>query len=61
MPVPQLAHFHKIIKEKSLIDELEKKFAGKSVIVLAEVRRPCGGLGRSWRGFRGMEEAERKR
>merc|ERR1711924_210690 len=38
VPVPMLAQFQKVIKERSLIEELEKKFAGQSIIVLAERR-----------------------
>lgn len=38
VPVPMLAQFQKLTKERSLIEELEKKFAGKSVLIIAEVR-----------------------
>jgi len=38
VPVAQLGQFQKIIKEKSLIEELEKKFSGKQVVVVAERR-----------------------
>jgi len=38
VPVPMLGQFQKVIKERSLIEELEKKFAGQSIIVIAERR-----------------------
>ncbi len=38
VPVPQLSTFQKLVKEKNLVDELEKKFTGKQVIILAERR-----------------------
>lgn len=38
VPVPQLALYQKMIKEKGLIEELEKKFSGKHVMLLGEVR-----------------------
>jgi small subunit ribosomal protein S7e len=38
VPVPMLAAFQKLTKERSLIEELEKKFAGKSVLIIAERR-----------------------
>merc|ERR1712093_57609 len=38
VPVPKLAQFQKLIKQKNLIGELEKKFSGKQVVVLAERR-----------------------
>ena len=38
VPVPMLSMFQKVIKERSLIEELEKKFAGQSIIVIAERR-----------------------
>ena len=37
VPVPQLPLYKKMIKERSLIEELEKKFSGKQIVVLAEV------------------------
>jgi small subunit ribosomal protein S7e len=36
VPVPQLAQYQRMIKEKDLIDELEKKFSGQNVIVVAQ-------------------------
>jgi len=36
VPVPQLAQFQKIIKERSLIEELEKKFSGQPILIIAE-------------------------
>ena len=39
VPFPQYAHFQKLIKEKGLIQELEKKFSGKHVVIFAQVRR----------------------
>ncbi|EDQ93113.1 uncharacterized protein MONBRDRAFT_35710 [Monosiga brevicollis MX1] len=36
VPVPQLPLYKKMIKERSLIDELEKKFANKQVVIMAE-------------------------
>ena len=44
VPVPMLAAFQKLTKERSLIEELEKKFAGKSVLIIAEVRAPGAAL-----------------
>jgi hypothetical protein len=42
VPVPQLPLYKKMIKERSLIEELEKKFSGKQIVILAEVSaRPC--------------------
>lgn len=38
VPVPQLGQWQKLIKERNLTDELEKKFSGKQVIMLAERR-----------------------
>merc|ERR1719284_1016522 len=38
VPVPQLGLYKKMIKERSLIEELEKKFSGKQVVILAERR-----------------------
>eukprot|EP00045_Choanoeca_perplexa_P022038 m.8159 g.8159 ORF g.8159 m.8159 type:complete len:190 (+) comp9085_c0_seq1:92-661(+) len=38
VPVPQLPLYKKMIKERSLIEELEKKFSGKQIVVLAERR-----------------------
>jgi len=38
VPVSQLAQFQKIIKEKGLVEELEKKFSGKQVVIVAERR-----------------------
>lgn len=38
VPVPHLSKFQKIVKERSLIEELEKKFSGKSVVIVAERR-----------------------
>ncbi|EGD76096.1 ribosomal protein S7 [Salpingoeca rosetta] len=38
VPVPQLAKYQKLIKERSLIEELEKKFSGKSVFIIAQRR-----------------------
>jgi hypothetical protein len=36
VPVPMLAQFQKIIKERSLIEELEKKFSGQPILIIAE-------------------------
>eukprot|EP00053_Salpingoeca_punica_P000645 m.29659 g.29659 ORF g.29659 m.29659 type:complete len:197 (+) comp10462_c0_seq1:50-640(+) len=38
VPPPQLPVYQKMIKEKNLLEELEKKFSGKSVVVVAERR-----------------------
>lgn len=38
VPVPQLGVFQKLTKERSLIEELEKKFSGRSVLIVAERR-----------------------
>eukprot|EP00056_Hartaetosiga_gracilis_P010699 m.159317 g.159317 ORF g.159317 m.159317 type:complete len:190 (-) comp13368_c0_seq3:6085-6654(-) len=38
VPVPQLSLYQRMIKEKSLVDELEKKFSGKKVVILAQRR-----------------------
>ena len=38
VPFPQYPHFQKLIKEKGLIQELEKKFSGKHVVIFAQVR-----------------------
>lgn len=38
VPVPMLAQFQKIIKERSLIEELEKKFSGQPILIIAERR-----------------------
>jgi small subunit ribosomal protein S7e len=38
VPVPQVPQYQKMIKERSLIEELEKKFSSKQVIILAERR-----------------------
>jgi small subunit ribosomal protein S7e len=38
VPVPQLPTYKKMIKERSLIEELEKKFSGKQIVILAERR-----------------------
>merc|ERR1712065_33295 len=38
VPVPQLPLYHKMIKERSLIEELEKKFGGKQIVIIAERR-----------------------
>eukprot|EP00054_Salpingoeca_dolichothecata_P031394 m.263370 g.263370 ORF g.263370 m.263370 type:complete len:195 (+) comp26897_c0_seq1:45-629(+) len=38
VPVPQLPQYQKMIRENSLIDELEKKFSGKHVVVIAQRR-----------------------
>ncbi len=37
VPFPQLVHYQKLIKEKGLLEELEKKFSGKTVLILAKV------------------------
>ena len=37
VPFPQYSHYQKLIKEKGLIEELEKKFSGKNVVILAQV------------------------
>ncbi|KAG7253907.1 hypothetical protein CRUP_022386, partial [Coryphaenoides rupestris] len=41
VPVPQLKSFQKI--QVRLVRELEKKFSGKHVVFIAQVRRPGGG------------------
>lgn len=38
VPVPQLSQYQKLIKERSLIEELEKKFSGKQVLIIAQRR-----------------------
>eukprot|EP01147_Barroeca_monosierra_P009854 gene9854-2045_t len=38
VPVPQLSMYQKLIKERSLIEELEKKFSGKQVLIIAQRR-----------------------
>merc|ERR1712000_159695 len=38
VPVPQMPQYQKMIKERSLIEELEKKFSSKQVIIIAERR-----------------------
>merc|ERR1712010_249735 len=38
VPVPQMPQDQKMIKERSLIEELEKKFSSKQVIIIAERR-----------------------
>jgi small subunit ribosomal protein S7e len=38
VPVPHLAQFQKIIKERSLIEELQKKFSGQPIVIIAERR-----------------------
>lgn len=37
VPMPQLPQFHKLIREGGLIEELEKKFSGKSVSIIGQV------------------------
>eukprot|EP00049_Salpingoeca_infusionum_P024293 m.15523 g.15523 ORF g.15523 m.15523 type:complete len:186 (-) comp6642_c0_seq1:1585-2142(-) len=38
VPVPQLALYQKMIADRSLIDELEKKMGGRSVVIIAQRR-----------------------
>ena len=38
VPVPQLVQYQKMIKERNLIEELEKKFSGKQVLIVAQRR-----------------------
>ena len=38
VPVPQIAKYQKLIKERSLIEELEKKFSGKQVLIISQRR-----------------------
>ncbi len=42
VPVPQLPLFQKLIRD-GLVSELEKKFSGKHVAVIAQVRFLAGG------------------
>ena len=43
VPVPQLKSFQKI--QVRLVRELEKKFSGKHVVFVAQVRNPVSDLG----------------
>jgi len=38
VPPPQLDQFQRMVRERSLIEELEKKFSGKQVLIVAERR-----------------------
>ena len=38
VPVPMLTQFQKIIKERALVEELEKKFSGQPILIIAERR-----------------------
>ena len=50
VPVPQLKSFQKI--QVRLVRELEKKFSGKHVVFVAQVRNPFSDLGQ-WLGSAG--------